>query len=93
MALPESLVQGIAKLFAPQSLAAINEDYLLNSPDVLKELNKNVRKVQPGDIIFTSTPGPFFWGIRSLASSRYDHIVTFFCQKKTFFVTCFAFDA
>jgi hypothetical protein len=93
MALPDSLVKGLAKLFAPQSLAAINEDYLLNSPDVLKELNKNVRKVQPGDIIFTSTPGPFFWGIRSLASSRYDHIVTVFLHKKrkNFFCVLFSF--
>lgn len=81
----DSMVQKTATLVAPDSLVHVPEDLPYTkrewSHTVNRSHNKNealkqsLKRLRPGDIILTKTPGMFYRAARTAANSTYDHCV------------------
>lgn len=83
MSVLEAITPFVAGLFAPQSIAAISNGGEVDIPtEMMDKLQVNLDQVQPGDLIFTSTPGFFFNTVRTMTKSSYDHVALVLNSKE-----------
>jgi len=78
----EAITALLAQILAPQSLAALQDGNTGFHPSLVDQLGDNVDALQPGDLIFTRTPGLLYSSLRSLASSKYDHLALVLNKKE-----------
>ena len=81
----DNVLSKAAKLVAPDSLVHVpaDEPYtekewshnVNRSHNIEEALKKSLKRLRPGDIILTHTPGVFYDAARATANSTYDHCV------------------